>query len=155
MADDATTTDAPTAPDELERHLWTYQHRVELVGGKRGHAWRNHHGEEVYFADSPKHASPGAIYEVSCTPDGHSAGFRSADYQRQADDVDDELLARWRAEHRAVQAALDAQAAERKAKADSGDLGAMSLADASRWINNGLPNARAARLAVVLKYLGA
>lgn len=142
-----------TQPESV-MESWVYVGRVPTVSGKVYHKWLRPDGEHSLFAKIT--GSIGGVYEVDITrqPDGAITLHGNPKYIRPSSSITAEDLAQWRADDRAAAAHKDRESAEAKLRKESGDIGAMTLADAKRWVNGATFGRRASRMAVILNYLG-
>jgi len=140
--------------EELEARPWYYGGRRLGKSNKVLHLWVDHKEEEHWYADAPSSAGIGRRYDVRCTADGGQAVTKSArlDYGEQ------ELHGKtneWRLEDRAASAEIERIRATKRAAADNGDLGDLTLSDVRALLNKGPWSQRAGYLAAVLRYLDA
>lgn len=114
---------------------------LDAAGELRAFSWKRSEGSKVI----------GATYTLEANADAARIGTA-----RYVGSVEDDLRTTWVAEDRAAQARAELDAAERAAKRTETDaLGAMTLDEARAFVNAGPFTTRTARLAVVLKHLGA
>jgi hypothetical protein len=150
-----TTTDL--TPEELaagwHQTEWTYIGRRMSRANKVVHFFLDANGETRSFAKVASSPVVGGVYLVEWLDNGDtiSARIQSARYLRL---TDDDNLAAWRLKDRAASTEQEAERARKRAAAENGDFGAMTLADVRAMMSRTVTSAqRAGTIAAVLNYI--
>lgn len=144
-------------PEELaagwHQTEWTYIGRRSTRGGKPAHFFLDAAGETRSFAKVAASPIVGGVYLVEWLDNGDtiSARIQGARYLRLSDD---DNLAEWRLKDRAASAQLEAERARKRAAAENGDFGTLTLADVRAMMSRTVTSAaRAGTIAAVLAYI--
>lgn len=133
---------------------WTYTGRRSTRSGKPAHLFLDAGAQPHSFAKVSASPVIGGIYLVEWLDnddDTISARIQAARYLRM---TDDDRLAEWRLQDRAASTQLEADRARKRAAADNGEIGALTLADVRAMVSR-LPTSaqRAGTIAAVLAYI--
>lgn len=132
---------------------WTYIGRRTTRTGKPAHFFIDAGGKSRSFAKVSASPVIGGVYLVEWLDNGDTISARIEDvrYLRMSAD---ESLAAWRLADRAASAHLEAQRARKRAAAENGDFGSMSVADVRAMVSRQATSAaRAGMIAAVLHYI--
>lgn len=142
-------TAAVEAVDDLAPRIWTYLGR-RWANGKLWFAFLDHRNELVHYGKGPAGAVVGGLYEVEAAADSRTARTKSARWTGRSDA---DQVAEWRLADRAATAAQEAERARKRAAADNGDFGSLTLAEVRRLIERQPAHVATSTVAAVLGYL--
>lgn len=150
-----TTHEAPAAVDDegFEPAEWTYTGLRARRDGKAFHEWLDGAGASLWYSKGAPVV--GGVYriEVCSTDDTTTARFGSLQYLRKSDDA---RVPAWTMEHRAAQAIVEGERAEKRAQREAGAaLGDLTLRELRAMYLNAMPPQAAGVLTTAVRYLSA
>lgn len=139
--------------EERQYARYTYTGLRAGGSGKFRHRYLDPDGEERFWA-KPFGSTVGAVYLVAYDGDYGTVYPGTARYagEYEAPDAGAEIAA-WRAEDRAAKATQEAYRAEKRLKADGGNLDALTLGEVKEMMRGRLGHQRQGLMVAVMNYL--